>query len=321
MFDATFIHSGLAALRHAHAPTLAESPEGDLVAAWYSYPEVEYESGKIVVARHPRGAHDWVDHVVLFDSVKSSLGNPVLFFAPDGRLHLLCVLVQGFYWTDAVMLGSTSDDGGRSWTQPRQLRPEPGLMVRHAPIARADGTLLLPAYDERAHEPVLLAARAPFESWDPVVRLSGRPLIQPALVRSGPASLIMLLRPADAERVVWRSESADDGRTWTVPRPTSLPSAPSGLAGFWWRGALAVVHNPTKGQERYPLSISLASNGRLEWLGTRHIDRAAFELSYPCFFVGTDGNVHGVYSYNRRFIKYVTLNAAWFHEECDEPGG
>jgi len=315
MFDATFIHSAVAKLHHAHAPTLAEGPEGDLVVAWYGYPDVEYEAGKIVVARHPRGAHDWAEQVVLFDHVKSSLGNPVLFFAPDGRLHLLCALVRGFYWTDAVMIGSTSDDGGRSWAEPRQLRPETGLMVRHAPIERADGSLLLPAYDERKHEPVLLAAAAPFDRWEPVARLSGTPLIQPALVRDDASRLIMLLRPADAERVVWRSQSGDEGRTWSTPKPTSLKSAPSGLGGFWWNGNLAVVHNPTQGQERFPLSVSLARAGLNAWVGPRHIDTAAFELSYPCFLVGRDGDVHGVYSYNRRFIKYVTLDSAWLNED------
>ena len=315
MFDATFIHSGVAGLRHAHAPTLAESPDGDLVVAWYGYPDVEYEAGKIVVARLPRGARDWAQQIVLFDTVKSSLGNPVLFFVPDGTLHLLCALVRGFYWTDAVLLGSTSADGGRSWTEPRQLRPEAGLMVRHAPVERADGSLLLPAYDERKHEPVLLAARTPFDRWEPLARLSGTPLIQPALVRNGSARLTMLLRPADAERVVWRSESSDDGHTWSTPRPTPLPSAPSGLGGFWWNGSLAVVHNPTQGQERFPLSISVLRTGHEEWAGPRHVDTAAFELSYPCFLVGNDGNVHGVYSYNRRFIKYVTLDSNWWNED------
>jgi predicted neuraminidase len=319
MFDAAFIHGEDAGLRHAHAPSLAEGPDGDLVVAWYGYPEVEYEAGRIVVARHGRGGEPWADQVVLFDHVKSSLGNPVLFFTPDGRLHLLCALVRGFYWTDAVVIGATSDDGGRSWTGPRQIRPDAGLMVRHAPVARADGGMLLPAYDERRHEPILLAATPPYERWEPVARLAGTPLIQPALVRDGASRLIMLLRPADAERVVWRSESGDEGRTWSAPQPTPLPSAPSGLGGFWWNGDLAVVHNPTQGQERFPLSISLSRTGRDAWRGPRHVDTAAFELSYPCFLVGCDGNVHGVYSYNRRFIKYVTLDAAWWHEDPDGP--
>lgn len=313
MFEAEFIHAGVPELRHAHAPSLVETAAGDLVAAWYGYPEVEYEGGRIVIARRSRDHGSWRTQSVLFDGIRSSLGNPVLFHAPDGTLHLLCALVQGHYWTDAVLMAAQSDDGGRTWTRPRQARPEQGLMIRHAPLERRDGSRLLPAYDERARRPVLLVADPPFTRWELAARIPVSGLIQPSLVRQED-HVVMLLRPTDASRVVWRADSHDDGATWSAPAATPVPTAPSGLAGFHWNGALAVVHNPTRGQERHPLSMTLFTDGRQPWIGPRHLDTASFELSYPCFLTGRDGLVHGVYGYNRRFIKYVTFDATWWDE-------
>lgn len=314
MFEADFIHAGVPDLRHAHAPSLAENAHGDLIAAWYGYPDVEYERGRIVVARRPRDAAGWTTQSVLFDGVKSSLGNPVLFHAADGTLHLLCALVDGLYWTDAVLLASHSHDDGRTWARPRQLPAERGLMVRHAPIERSDGSWLLPAYDERRRAPVVMAAAPPSWRWEPIARFPGTGLIQPALVRDA-ATLVMLLRPTDLQRVVWRSDSHDEGATWTAPSPTPLATAPSGLAAFRWNDALAIVHNPTTGHERHPLSLSVAGDACRTWVGPRHLDTACLELSYPCFRTGRDGRVHGLYTYNRRFIKYVTFDAAWWNAQ------
>jgi predicted neuraminidase len=314
VFDADFVYPVVPGLPFAHAPSLVETPCGGLVLAWYAYPRVEYEEARIVVARRPADRADWEDQSLLFPHLRSSLGNPVLFFDPDGRLHLLFALLRGAYWTDAVLHGATSDDAGRTWSEPRQIRPERGLMIRHAPLAVAGADLLLPAYDEAGCEPVLLRSCRPFERWEVAARVPGVALIQPAVVREGPSRLVMVLRPADARRVVWRSISCDDGASWSTPRPTSLPSAPSGIAAFRWNGDIAVVHNPSGGQQRHPLSLALSRDGGEHWSALRHLDTASFELSYPSFLVSRDGVVHGAYSYNRRFIKYVTLDRAWWRE-------
>ena len=42
-----------------------------------------------------------------------------------------------------------SDDGGATWNAPELAVAGRGTMIRHPPVARSDGQLLLPAYDER----------------------------------------------------------------------------------------------------------------------------------------------------------------------------
>ncbi len=67
---------------HCHAPTLVESLSGDYLAAWYAYPEKETAGARLVMARKSKGARVWKPSHPLFDSFKSSAGNPVLFQDP-----------------------------------------------------------------------------------------------------------------------------------------------------------------------------------------------------------------------------------------------
>lgn len=312
MLDAAFIHNPEAGARYAHAPTLVESVPGELLAAWYAYPEVEYEHAVLMVARRRRGESEWTRSTRILERMQSSLGNPVLFVDPRGRLHLVFVALRGQYWNDAMLHGSHSDDGGATWSESVQLWPARGLMVRHPPLALGDGSLLLPAYDEQQREALLLRSVSPFGRWDIQHRFAGLPLIQPVLVRERARRLTLFFRPAEAPRLVWRSHSADDGASWSDPVQTELPTALSGIAAFSLGDAIGLVYNHTEVHQRFPLSLARSIDGGVTWSAPRHIDTATFELSYPSVVVAGDGGVHGVYTYNRRFIKYVHFDAAWW---------
>jgi predicted neuraminidase len=234
----------------------------------------------------------------------------VLFEEAPGRLWLFFVLLEGHYWTDAVIHGAHSDDEGRSWSRPAVLVSSRGLMVRHPPVRHVDGSWLLPAYDERRNRSLVLAGRPPFRQWHEVVRFDDVHLIQPALVREG-ERLTLLFRPASDPRVIWRSHSSDEGSCWSSPVRTSLPNPLSGISAMAVGGRLAVVYNHTHHHERRPLSLAASDDGGRSWSEPRHIDDMAGELSYPSFIPGADGTLHGLYTYNRRLIKYVRLDAGW----------
>jgi predicted neuraminidase len=316
MLDAAFIHNPEGSVPHAHAPTLVESA-GELLAAWYAYPEVEYEHAMLMLARRSCGAAEWTRGKRIFEHMQNSLGNPVLFVDPDGRLRLLFVALRGQYWNDAVLHGAHSDDGGETWSASTQLWPSRGLMVRHPPLVLGDGSLLLPAYDEHRREALLLRSLSPFRSWNIQHRFTGLALIQPALIRERAHRLTLFFRPAEAPRLIWRSHSADDGTSWSDPVPTALPTALSGMAAFSLGGTIGLVYNHTEAHQRFPLSLARSSDGGVTWSAPHHFDTATFELSYPSVVVAADGGIHGVYTYNRRFIKYVHFDAAWVHSGND----
>ena len=292
---------------HCHAATLAEAATGDLLASWYAYPAEEHRDANLVLARLPSGSASWEAPCVLPWAFGSSMGNPVLFVEPGGRIWLLFVTLQR-YWTDVLITGASSSDGGRSWSVPVVLWREPGLMVRHPPVLREDGMFLLPAYRESEKQSLLLSAHPPYSQWREAYRFDDLPLIQPALVREGSGDLALFFRPTDEPRIVWRSRSTDDGRSWSSPIRTPLPTALAGIGAFATDGLIGVVYNHTRKHQRHPLSIAVSRDGGVTWTPPWHIDTIEHEVSYPSFLVDSRGRIHGVYTYNRRMIKYVVID-------------
>lgn len=308
LLDAEFIHNPPGPGRYCHAPTLVALPEGGLLAAWYAYPEEEYRGGVITLARREAGERTWRASAVLRAEQQHSAGNPVLFQTPQGETGLLYVVLKGNYWNKAELQGCFSSDAGRSWSPAQVLWPNLGLMVRHPPVSVGNGALLLPAYDEDARESLLLTAQPPYRQWKETYRFTGLPLIQPVLVRRG-EDLLIFFRPADDPRRIWRSCSHNDGRSWSTPVRTALPNPLSGIGAFLAGMDIALVYNHTEQHQRHPLSITRSKDGGLSWMPPWHIDATANEVSYPSFINGSGGLVHGVYTYNRRMVKYVEFSA------------
>ena len=69
-----------------------------------------------------------------------------------------------------------------------------------------------------------------------------------------------------------------------------------------------MIYNHTHEHQRYPLSVSLSKDGGTTWEENWTLDNVPLEVSYPSFITGKDNTIHGVYTYNRRMIKYVKLD-------------
>ena len=310
MLEAECLYNTAGSGLHCHGASLLRTQAGDLLAAWYAYPDVEHAGATLVLARRPAGSAAWQPSQAPVPPSAYSPGNPVLFEEPSGRLWLFFVLLEGNYWTDAVLHGTSSTDGGGSWSRPSMLAPRRGLMVRHPPMLLADGSWLLPAYDELRNRSVLMVGEPPFTAWREVRAFEDMPLIQPVLVRER-ERLTLLFRPASDPRVIWRSHSTSDGQRWSAPLQTPLPNPLSGISAVSTEGRLVAVYNHTDRHERRPLSLAVSVDGGQCWGAPRQIDDMAGEVSYPAFVAAPDGTLHGVYTYNRRLIKYVRLDAAW----------
>ena len=143
---------------------------------------------------------------------------------------------------------------------PTSLRMSPGTMVRHPPILRCNLTCLLPAYDEKSNQSILLTGDGDASNWMEVVRFSDSPAIQGCFVRRGPRDLTLMLRPCGDDRVCLRSISGDDGRSWCNPLRTTLPNPLSGLAAFAVGETMCAVYNHTTEHQRYPLSLATSDD-------------------------------------------------------------
>ncbi len=133
----------------AHASTIAETSDG-LVAAWFAGTREGHGDVGIWVAR--RESAGWLHPVEVADGRMKSrrrypCWNPVLFQPRQGPLLLFYkVGPSPSRWWGVLI---TSEDGGRSWSEPRRLPA--GILgpIKNKPIQLPDGRLLCPSSDEQ----------------------------------------------------------------------------------------------------------------------------------------------------------------------------
>ena len=88
----------------------------------------------------------------------------------------------------------------------------------------------------------------------------------------------------------------------------------SGISAFALGDDVGLVFNNSTQHKRFPLSISWSNANLHSWSPPVDLDQPGFEVSYPSFVVEDNAIVHGVYTYNRKFIKYVCFDRDWIQE-------
>jgi predicted neuraminidase len=312
LLEAEFLYNPADKGMHCHCPTLLEGQSGNLLAAWYVYTQDEYRNATLAMAKKNSTDSIWQTTKNIPVTSKYSLGNPVLFQEPGGRIHLMYVALKGTYWNDAILYSIYSEDEGQTWTEPSLLWKERGMMVRHPPVFLKNGTCLLPSYDECKRTSVILCSEPPFSNWKISYSFKGNDIIQSVLIKTREEHLIMFFRPHSDPRYIWKSHSTDQGISWTTPDMTSLPNPLSGISTISVNNSIAMIYNHTHEHQRYPLSVSVSHDKGTTWREHWNLDNVKVEISYPSFILGNNNTVHGLYTYNRRMIKYIKLNSEKF---------
>lgn len=313
MFKAEFLYSDTSQASHAHCACVVPGPDGLLLAAWYAYPEEETKDAQLVLARKEGPEAAWTYGKPIDLGLASSLGNPVIFFDPTGTLWLHFVSLKGGYWDKAHWYATRSEDLGRTFERPNLVSREEGLMLRHGPTFLPSGRALMPMYSDRTRRSFLFESEPPYEAWSQGFDFGDDAIIQPSLVSLGD-KLAIFFRPADGPRHSWRSLSSDEGKHWGTPVRLPLPNPMSGISAFVLGKNVGLVFNNSTEHKRYPLSVSWSDANLQTWSPPVDLDQPGFEVSYPSFIVDDNALVHGVYTYNRKFIKYVCFDSEWIEE-------
>jgi len=312
LIEAEFLYNPADKGIHCHCPTLLECQSGNLLAVWYAYPLDEYRHGTLALARKNTNDLIWKTTKNIPIVSKNSLGNPVLFQEPKGRIHLMYVALKGTYWNDAVLYSIYSEDEGETWTKPSLLWKEKGMMIRHPPVFLENRTCLLPAYDEIKKSSIILSSQPPYTDWEISYSFIGTDIIQSVLLKIRVDHLIMFFRPHSDPRYIWKSHSTNQGNTWSAPEMTPLPNPLSGISAIQANDKIVMIYNHTLEHQRYPLSVSVSKDEGATWEKHWNLDGVEVETSYPSFITGKNKTVHGVYTYNRRMIKYVCIDPKRF---------
>ncbi|HYU25015.1 MAG TPA: sialidase family protein [Thermoanaerobaculia bacterium] len=306
-----------------HAATLAELPNGDLLAAWYGGTDEIDPDVNIFVSRQDRRTGRWSAPRAIENGPRThvkSVGNPVLVVDRDGvRLFYVGVILGG--WSGSTIFVKRSPDG-EHWSTPRRIATSPllnlGMLVRSPAAAYNDGTIGLPIYHELRRKWSALARVDGQGRVVDEVRMADNPFIQPWVVPTSARDAIAFFRwSARAPGFVNSATTADGGVRWSPLASTGLEHRDSAVAAARLDdGSLIAIFNNSPGDRR-KLAI-VRKGGR--WSKPFQIEndpRPAFdgptrrEYSYPFLIATRDGRYHVVYTWQRTKIKHVVFNAPW----------
>ena len=318
-----------------HAPTIAETADGDLVVACYGGSYEGCEDVCIWVTRLPKGAFEWTAPIVaadgvLNDTLRKACYNPVLQPMPNGELWLFFKI--GSCVADWTGWLTKSRDGGKTWT-PREPLPEGFLgPTKNKPLLLVD-RLLCPSSTEkggwRIHFEILDLKTNQWHKVGPVKcakalttmdkgKRHAKPqeimCIQPTLLQMPDGSIKSLCRTKNGR--IATTTSRDGGETWSEVTLTDLPNNNSGIdAVALSDGNYILVYNPATvqpGKETGPRS-SLAvavSDDAEHWhmiMESKENTAPQGELSYPAVIQGSNGHLYIAYTFLRQCIAVEEL--------------
>lgn len=315
---------------YKHPSTLTELADGGLLLAYYGGGgEYEVETAVFGSVRK-KGAVRWSEPKIVASSPAYSMGNPVLWADPTGKVWLFYVVRPGATWSTSRIMAKTSMDNGMTWSDAFVVTWEAGTMVRSRPIALADGAYLLPIYHETGEDTEMTAADTAsvflrlekgslnWTASKPVFSRMGN--LQPAAVEVSPGRLIALCRrggdyePGNDGYVV-RTESSDSGRTWSPGVETEFPNPNASVELIRLRsGGLLFVYNDSM-DARTPLRAALSKDGGKTFPHRRNLAEGPGSFSYPTAIQTGDGKIHVTFTSDERTtIRHAEFEENWLTE-------
>ncbi|HXG48215.1 MAG TPA: sialidase family protein, partial [Methylomirabilota bacterium] len=264
-----------------------------------------------------RGQKRWSKPAVIAHHPLASLGNPVVWQAPNGWVWLFFVVRPGDTWSTSRIAAKISKDGARTWSDAFPVTFEAGTMVRGHPIVLRNGDYLLPIYHETGSDPeftapdttaLFLRYEPATNRWSESARIRARlGALQPAVVELAENHLLAFCRrggdynPATNAFIV-RSESRDNGRTWSPGEDTEFPNPNAAIELLRLRnGHLLLVYNDSM-SERTPLRLAVSTDGGRTFPHRRNLAEGPGDFAYPVARQTRDGKIHVVFTSDERTV-------------------
>jgi predicted neuraminidase len=162
------------------------------------------------------------------------------------------------------------------------------------------GGLIFPCNNASVHVDYsfILRSSSPSSGWTRIDIKDSDHLLQPTIIRFHNSQQLRVFFRDENAVWVYYSDSNDDGLTWTTSKPTSLPNNNAGIEAYTLKNGAIIMafnnHNGTQ-QRRSPLIVALSYDNGMTW---------------PYH----DNDIHLVYTYDRKTIKYVRFNENWIKQ-------
>jgi predicted neuraminidase len=281
-------------------------------------------------ARLKKGSRRWTRPQRIAHDPFRSLGNAVVWQAPDGLVWLFYVVRWGETWSTSRIQAKISRDGAKTWSDSFVLTEEEGTMVRGAPIVLDTGEYLLPIYHEtgRDTERVGPDTTSRFLRFNPKTKLwspsgkiqSVKGNLQPAVAQLTRDYLIAYCRRGGGyepvtDGYIIRSESRDGGHTWSEGKDSAFPNPNAAIDFLKLRsGHLLLIFNDSM-NERTPLTAALSQDGDQSWPYRRVIAEGPFDYAYPFAIQTRDGKIHLVFtSHERTVVQHAVFDEEWIQQ-------
>jgi predicted neuraminidase len=307
--DVSFVFGDDRPFAQCHAPTLVETAGGGVLCAWFG--GIREGDPGVSIWRARRDGRTWGPVGLAAKVSEFAHWNPVLFRDPARATFLFFKAgVDTRFWQTYWMATSGDDD----WSMPVELVPgDRGGRgpVKNKPLLRS-GAWLAPGstefggwgcFADRSEDGGLTWKRSAYFRirW---ADCPGKGAIQPTFWESEPGRVHALMRTTCGR--LTRSDSDDDGHTWSLQQLTDLPSNNSGIdLARLDDGRLLLAFNPVAENwgQRNPLALALSDDNGASWRCVAHLEDEAAEFSYPAVIPLANG-VAVAYTWKRERIRF-----------------
>ena len=317
----------------AHASTLLAMPAtsaASVLAFWFAGQRESAPDVQIAFSWFDRATAQWTParFVVNKEAVGQELGfgvrrlgNPVAWLDAQGRIHLFVVATGLGGWAAGRVLHLQQKEplvlDGRALNamvfESVRVLPLSWLwntshLVRSAPLALADGGMLLPLYFELGIKYPIAARFGAAGEFLGLQRLSRRgSLLQPTLVMQDETHWLAFLRDHSPERKVAVAQTTNAGLDWHDLPNLTLNNPDASVAGLGLGpGLMVLAYNPST-TGRQTLDLSASANGQ-DWRTVATLAQGGgnSEFSYPAL-TWADDSLWVSYTDQRQRIAWQRL--------------
>lgn len=324
----------------AHASTLLAMPADHPAALsvfWFSGDRESGANVQIAASQWDRATQRWLPARFVVNRFAMGaqlgmglrrLGNPVAWLDGQGRVNLFVVATGWGGWAASRILHLRQSSAGNALAElafaPVRVLPlswlwNTSFLVRNAPLALADGGMVLPVHFELGIKYPAVLRFDRDGAFKGMVRVSQRPyLLQPTWVAQSPQAWLALMRDERPHGKIGVAQTLDGGQHWSDLPDLVLDNPDAAVAGMGvGAGQMLLAHNSSIAS-RGTLDLSRSANGR-DWTVVQTLERGASddEFSYPAL-VFADGSLWISYTVDRHRIAWQRLSVA---SGSTPPGG
>jgi len=315
---------------YKHPARMTQFQNGDFYLVYYGG-EGEYADGTAVFgSRLKKGGRKWSPPRAIARDPFRSLGNGVIWQAPDGLVWLFYVVRFGETWSSSRVQAKVSKDNAETWSDAFPVALEQGMMACNNPIVLNNGNYLLPLYHETGFDTEMTAPDSmglfmrfdpKRNKWSETGRIrSATGNIQPVPVQLSDDHLIAYCRRGGnfeptTNGYLIRAESHDGGQTWSEGKNCQFLNPNSAVDFIKLKnGHLLLVYNDSM-NERTPLTVAISTDNDKTYPYRRNIAVGPFDYAYPLATEALDGKIHVIYtSHERTVVNRAIFDEKWIME-------